>query len=104
MKAHQAQPSEFALAVLSVVERIPLGRVLTYGDVAQVLGTRSARAVGTVMSRWGHEVAWQRVVLASGDPAPGHEREALRLLRSEGCPLITGGRRVDLARARWHGS
>lgn len=89
--------------MLRVVERIPAGRVLTYGDVADYLGTRGARAVGSVLRTWGHEVAWQRVVLSTGAPAPGHEAEALALLRREGCPLRDDGCTVDLARARWDG-
>jgi len=76
---------------------------MTYGDVAEALGTRSPRAVGQVMSRHGREVPWQRVVLATGDPAPTAAREALALLADEGCPLTEGGTRVDLARARWAG-
>ena len=36
--------------MLSVVRRIPAGRVATYGDVATLAGApRAARAVGTVM-------------------------------------------------------
>ena len=95
--------SEFARAVLDLVDAIPPGRVLTYGDIAEALGSRSPRQVGQVMSHHGHEVPWQRVVLASGEPAPSAPQEALRLLRGEGCPLTAGGRRVDLARARWDG-
>ena len=95
--------SEFARAVLDLVDEIPPGRVLTYGDIAEALGSRSPRQVGQVMSAHGHEVPWQRVVLATGEPAPTAVEEALRLLRAEGCPLTAGGRRVDLARARWSG-
>ena len=95
--------SDFARAVLDLVDAIPPGRVMTYGDIAEALGSRSPRQVGQVMSHHGHEVPWQRVVLASGEPAPTAVREALRLLREEGCPLAAGGRRVDLARARWTG-
>ncbi len=94
-------PSSFAISVLDVVERIPPGRVLSYGDVAELLGAGSARTVGTVMSRHGHEVAWHRVVQASGRPAEPHVEEALRLLRAEGCPLRRD--RVDMANARWQG-
>ena len=95
--------SDFARAVLDLVDAIPPGRVMTYGDVAEALGSRSPRQVGQVMSHHGHEVPWQRVVLASGEPAPTASREALRLLREEGCPLVPSGQRVDLARARWSG-
>jgi methylated-DNA-protein-cysteine methyltransferase related protein len=97
------EPSAFALAVMKLVEQVPAGRVLTYGDVAELVGSRSPRAVGAVMATWGHELEWQRVVLSDGSPAPGHEKEALRRLRRDGCPLTRAGSRVDLARARWVG-
>jgi O-6-methylguanine DNA methyltransferase len=42
--------TEFQTRVLSIVRRIPAGRVATYGDVAELAGApRAARAVGTVM-------------------------------------------------------
>ena len=96
-----ARPTAYARAVLDVVDRIPAGRVLTYGDVAELLGRGSPRTVGTVLSDHGREVPWQRVVQASGRPAEPHLHEALRLLAAEGCPLR--GERVDLAAARWDG-
>ena len=74
---------------------------MTYGDVAEYLGAGSARTVGMVMSRHGHEVPWQRVVQAGGRPAEPLVAEALAILRAEGCPLR--GEKVDLARARWDG-
>ena len=96
-----ARPTAYARAVLDVVDRIPAGRVLTYGDVAELVGRGSPRTVGTVLSDHGREVPWQRVVQASGRPAEPHLREALRLLAAEGCPLR--GEKVDLASARWDG-
>ena len=91
----------FALAVLGVVARIPPGKVMTYGDVAEYLGQGSPRTVGMVMAQHGHEVAWQRVVQASGRPAEPLVDEALALLRAEGCPVR--GERVVMAEARWDG-
>ena len=42
--------SVFTRRVLSVVRRIPAGRVATYGDVAAAAGRpRAARAVGNIM-------------------------------------------------------
>ena len=96
-----APPSAYALVVLDAVDRVPAGRAATYGDVAEWTGRGTGRTVGTVLSRYGSEVAWWRIVQASGRPAEPHVREALRLLRAEGCPLV--GERVDLARARWDG-
>ena len=96
-----APPTAYARAVLDVVDRIPAGKVMTYGDVAELMGRGSPRTVGTVLSHHGREVPWQRVVQASGRPAEPHLQEALRLLAAEGCPLR--GEVVDLASARWDG-
>jgi alkylated DNA nucleotide flippase Atl1 len=94
-------PTPFAIAVLDVVARIPRGKVMTYGDVAEYLGAGSPRTVGTVMAKHGREVPWQRVVQASGRPAEPYVEKALALLRKEGCPLR--GEKVVLAEARWDG-
>jgi alkylated DNA nucleotide flippase Atl1 len=102
---------EFVTAVLGVVDLIPAGTAVAYGDVAELLGSGGPRQVGAVMSHYGSGVPWWRVLKASGDAPPGHETEALRHYLEEGTPLHgeperllrTGeGRwRVDLARARW---
>lgn len=93
--------SPYVERVLDLVERIPPGRVLTYGDVAGLLDEGGPRQVGRVMALWGGAVPWWRVLRASGEPALGHETEALRLLRLDGTALRAGGTRVDLAQARW---
>lgn len=99
-----AQPGrDFVSDVLDVVAAIPAGRVMTYGDVAAALGSRAARAVGTVMAHYGADVPWWRVVRASGQPAAGHEHRALEHYRAEGTPLrrsADGSCRVDLTAAR----
>jgi alkylated DNA nucleotide flippase Atl1 len=94
---------EFAAAVLDVVDLVPPGQVVTYGDIAEYLGRGGPRQVGAVMATWGGAVSWWRVLRADGSPPPGHEREALSRYRSEGTPLRAGGTRVDLRRARWQG-
>ena len=96
-------PSDYAERVLAVVERIPPGRVMSYGDVREWLGESSARAVGAVMARHGHDVPWHRVVMSTGEPAPQKAAEQLARLRAEGAPLTADGRRVDMRRARWDG-
>jgi alkylated DNA nucleotide flippase Atl1 len=95
--------AEFAEAVLDVVAAIPRGRVMTYGDVAAVLGSRAARAVGNVMSGYGSDVPWWRVIRASGRPAAGHEERAREHFEAEGTPLVTtaDGYRVNLRLARY---
>lgn len=74
---------------------------MAYGDVAAALGAGGARAVGTVMARFGSGVPWHRVVRSDGSPPAGHEAEALKRYRAERTPLVASGTRVDMARARW---
>jgi len=93
------EPDDFAEAVLDLVEKIPAGRVMTYGSIADWLGRGGPRQVGSVMSRYGGGVPWHRVVNASGRVVPGHEQTALDRLRAEGTPLR--GEHVDLRRALW---
>jgi alkylated DNA nucleotide flippase Atl1 len=91
---------DLAAAVLDAVELVPPGRVVTYGDVAVLVGC-GPRQVGRVLALWGGAVPWWRVLRADGSPPPGHEREALRRYRVEGTPLRAGDTKVDLAAARW---
>lgn len=97
----EGAPTAYARSVLDLVARIPAGKVMSYGDVAEYLGSGSARTVGAVMAKHGREVPWQRVVQASGRPAEPLLEQALALLRAEGCPLR--GERVVMAEARWDG-
>ncbi|MEO7060839.1 MAG: MGMT family protein [Lapillicoccus sp.] len=96
--------------VLEVVARIPEGKVATYGDVAEMVGGRGPRFVGNVLSRYGSDVPWWRVVRAGGHPPQGLEDQALGHYRDEGTPLVAlgggttdggDGFRIDLTRARW---
>jgi len=98
-----AASASFVERVLEVVDAIPPGLVMTYGDVAATLGSRAARMVGQVMAYYGSDVPWWRVVRASGHPAVGHEHIALQHYRAEGTPLLGGEKtpyRVDLRAAR----
>lgn len=87
--------------ILACVESIPAGRVMTYGDVAEYVGTRSARIVGRVLAIDGGTVPWHRVMRADGTCAEHLRAEQLSLLRAEGVALR--GERVDLRAARWDG-
>ena len=97
---------DFAEAVLDIVDQIPAGKVLAYGDVAEILGRGGPRQVGSVMSRYGSSVTWWRVIRASGEAAEGLQDEALAHWRAEGTAMVRGavaGRRVDMRAARWDG-
>jgi methylated-DNA-protein-cysteine methyltransferase-like protein len=93
-------------AIYALVRRIPRGRVMTYGQVATLLGQRlSPRAVGWAMHGCPAGVPWQRVVNASGgcstermpDVPPGLQRA---LLEAEGVLFGPNGT-LELARYRW---
>ena len=92
-------PDEYAEEVLSLVERIPAGRVMLYGAIAEFIGRGGPRQVGSVMSRYGGGVPWHRVVNSVGRLVPGHEQKARRLLTAEGVPFR--GDRVDMRLAAW---
>lgn len=96
---------DFVSRVLGVVESIPDGRVMTYGDVAAAIGSRAARAVGHVMALYGDGVPWWRVIRSSGHPPVCHENQALEHYEVEDTPLVHpasgAAYRVDLRTARW---
>ncbi|MFC4532440.1 MGMT family protein [Sphaerisporangium dianthi] len=94
-------PTPFAERVLDLVERIPPGKVMSYGDIAEYLGEGGPRQVGRVMSTWGGGVPWWRVVRSDGDPVQGHESRCLARWRDEGTPMR--GERADMRHARWRG-
>jgi alkylated DNA nucleotide flippase Atl1 len=100
----EPEPS-FVERVLAVVDDIPSGHVMTYGDVAATIGSRAARMVGQVMARYGDRVPWWRVIRSSGHPPLDHESAALGHYRAEGTPLLgldsDAGYRVNLRQARW---
>ena len=92
----------FFQRVYSIVARIPPGRVLSYGQIARMLGSpRAARQVGWAMRQCPEHLPWQRVVRADGSIAQGGWSEVRRaLLEAEGVPFTADGR-VDMKRCGW---
>lgn len=66
--------STFSEQVIALIRKIPEGRLVSYGQVARVLGRpRSSRVVGTVLSALGpdqQDVPWHRVVNRNGGISP----------------------------------
>ncbi len=91
----------FFQSVYAVVARIPCGKVLSYGDIAKLIGyPRRARFVGYAMRVCPEGLPWHRVVkadgsIAGGDFAPVREM----LLRREDVPFLPDGR-VDMQKCR----
>ena len=85
-------------AIFDVVERIPPGRVSTYGAVGRLVGVgprRGARA----RAAGGGAVPWHRVLRADGTAAEPVRARQLELLAGEGVPARNG--RVDLGAVGW---
>ena len=85
-------------AVFDVVERIPPGRVSTYGAVGRLIGI-GPRRVARALSSGGAAVPWHRVVRADGSAAEPVRVRQLALLAAEGVPVRNG--RVDLPSVGW---
>ncbi len=99
--------ANFYDAVYRLVRKIPRGRVMTYGQIATILGApRAARAVGYAMRASGREddVPWQRVINAQGriSARTEVERPMLQrmLLEAEGITFDADDA-CDLKRYRW---
>jgi len=100
----------FYRLVYRLVRRVPRGKVVTYGQVAAILGQpRAARAVGMALGALRgpmlDAVPWQRVINAAGRCShrdgfwAGVQQD---LLEREGVRFDRRGH-VDLRRVRWKG-
>ena len=95
--------------VYELVRQVPVGTVVTYGQVAAMLGSPgSARAVGYALRYLprGTDVPWQRVINHKGEISPRFPAESpliqRALLESEGV-VFDDNDRVDLKLYRWPG-
>ena len=91
--------------VFEIVRQIPSGRVMTYGQIAEILGENyTPRTVGFVMNSATEDVPWQRVINAQGACSTGHIILPVNLqqqmLESEGVVFNEKGR-CDLKKYRW---
>lgn len=102
MKRQETDGASFSARVYEIVARVPRERVVSYGQIALMLGApRAARQVGRAMRFCPEELPWHRVVKADGAIADGGHSELRRaLLVSEGIPFTADGR-VDMAACRW---
>ena len=92
----------FFKQVYDVVGRVPHGKVISYGEIARLLGKpRAAREVGWAMRYCPEGLPWQRVVMADGRVTGGVYADIRRaLLESEDIPFLPDGR-VDMDSCRW---
>jgi methylated-DNA-protein-cysteine methyltransferase related protein len=92
--------------VYEIVRAIPVGRVMTYGQIADILGEGyTPRTVGYVMHAAETEkVPWQRVINSQGACSTGRLTIPVdlqqQMLESEGVVFNEKGK-CDLDRYRW---
>ena len=98
--------SDYRERVYAIVREIPKGRVMTYGQLAIILGEGyTARTVGYVMGGADSEsVPWQRVINSQGKCSTGRLTIPLNLqqelLEAEGVVFSERGK-CDLRQFQW---
>ncbi len=96
---------EYRERVYKIVRRIPRGRVMTYGQIAELLGEGyTARTVGFCMHSSPDGTPWHRVINAQGKTSTGkvvlpHDKQQ-RLLEQEGV-VFNQSNRCDLETYLW---
>src|SRR4051812_10827976 len=91
--------------VYQSVRQIPVGKVMTYGQLAIILGEGyTARTVGYVMGGSDEGVPWQRVINSQGKCSTGRLTIPLNLqqelLEAEGVVFSANGK-CDLGTYQW---
>lgn len=92
----------FSEQVYEIVAKVPYGRVVSYGQIAWMVGSPfAARAVGQAMSRCPDHLPWHRVVTSNGSIAKSAFSDVRKaLLQAENVPF-SSELRVDIAKCRW---
>ena len=95
--------------IYAIVREIPRGRVATYGQIAAIEGSSSARMVGyalAALSRSDRRVPWQRVLNRTGALSErsggGGTSRQRRALEAEGVLFDAAGR-IDFDTFGWDG-
>lgn len=98
----------FEQKVRSIISKIPMGKVATYGQVAALAGSpRSALAVGRILRNSAESMPWQRVINSQGRISiQNMEYPAViqkELLEQEGVEVIEKNKSyfVDLVKYLW---
>jgi methylated-DNA-protein-cysteine methyltransferase related protein len=92
--------------VYELVRQIPKGRVMTYGQIAIILGEGyTARTVGYVMHGADDGVPWQRVINSQGKVSTGRLTMPVNLqqelLEAEGIEFSSKTGKCDMNKYQW---
>lgn len=108
-KEQSISQASWVSSVRQVVEGIPKGYVLTYGDVAKLAGMpRAARRVSKALYTAPGEkpLPWHRVINAQGKISfpkdSAKYQQQMGLLKDEGVVFLNG--KIDLKRYGWSGN
>ena len=77
--------------VLTCVEQVPRGRVISYGQIGEIVGC-GPRQVGAILREYGSGVKWWRVTSVYGDLPRGLSEEARAHWADEGITWKDNGR------------
>ena len=98
--------SSFSKRAIEIIKRIPVGKVVTYGQVATFAGNnRGARQVSRILhsSSEKYELPWHRVINSQGrismKPGDGFEMQK-SLLEVEGIEF-DGNNQIDFKKFLW---
>lgn len=106
MEDKTVNDKQYRARVYKIVNEIPVGRVMTYGQIAMILGEGyTPRTIGFVMHAADTQsVPWQRVINSQGACSTGRMTVPVNLqqqiLESEGVTFDEKGR-CDLNIYRW---
>ncbi|SCB95423.1 MGMT family protein [Arthrobacter sp. NIO-1057] len=91
---------DYAQAVHQLAQLVPAGAVISYGDVAELLGSGGPRQVGKAMTTAEVGIPWWRVLRADGNIAEPLLPRAREHWERE--KLARPGKRVDIKNLRWN--
>ncbi|ANY65879.1 DNA methyltransferase [Paenibacillus sp. BIHB 4019] len=97
----------FTKRVIEIIKRIPAGAVMSYGQIAELAGSRrGARQVVRILHTQSsiHRLPWHRVVNAQGEiaiPSEEGNMEQRSRLEEEGIEVSVQGK-LDLAKYRFN--
>jgi methylated-DNA-protein-cysteine methyltransferase related protein len=84
----------FTEKVISIINAIPVGRVMTYGQIARLAGSpRAARQVVRILHSMSqnHQLPWHRVINSKGEIGLQDDSEQKFLLECEGVKVSNAG-------------
>ncbi|WP_313812625.1 MGMT family protein [Glutamicibacter sp.] len=92
-------PIDYVDAVHQLAQMVPPGSVLSYKDVAELLGSGGARQAGKAMGRAPTGTPWWRIIRSNGSIAP--ELEAVARTHWEREAIAAPDRKVSMNAKRW---